>query len=64
MKFNFFKDVLEGKWVIIVDDFIVCGNISKKIVKVLRDNGVIEVYMRIFFLLVMYFCFYGIDIDN
>lgn len=64
MKFNFFKDVLVGKWIIIVDDFIVWGIISCKIVWVLWEVGVIEVYMWIFFLLVIYFCFYGIDIDS
>ncbi|MGF1480577.1 MAG: amidophosphoribosyltransferase [Cyanophyceae cyanobacterium] len=64
MKLNPLKDVLEGKRVIIVDDSIVRGTTSKKIVKALRDAGATEVHMRISSPPVTHPCFYGIDTDN
>jgi amidophosphoribosyltransferase len=47
MKLNPLKDVLYGKRVVIVDDSIVRGTTSRKLVKTLRDAGVVEVHMRI-----------------
>ena len=64
MKLNTLKDVLAGKRVIIVDDSIVRGTTSKKIVKALRDAGATEVHMRISSPPVTHPCFYGIDTDN
>jgi amidophosphoribosyltransferase len=64
MKLNTLKDVLEGKRVIIVDDSIVRGTTSRKIVRALRDAGAIEVHMRISSPPVTHPCFYGIDTDN
>lgn len=64
MKLNPLKDVLEGKRVIIVDDSIVRGNTSKKIVKALQDAGAIEIHMRISSPPVTHPCFYGIDTDS
>ena len=64
MKLNPLKDVLEGKRVIMVDDSIVRGNTSKKIVKALQDSGAKEVHMRISSPPVTHPCFYGIDTDN
>ena len=64
MKLNTLKDVLEGKRIIIVDDSIVRGTTSGKIVKALRDAGAKEVHMRISSPPVTHPCFYGIDTDN
>ena len=64
MKLNPLKDVLTGKRIIIVDDSIVRGTTSRKLVKALRDAGAAEVHMRISSPPVTHPCFYGIDTDN
>ena len=64
MKLNPLKDVLEGKRVLIVDDSIVRGTTSYKIVRALRDAGATEVHMRISSPPVTHPCFFGIDTDN
>lgn len=64
MKLNPLKDVLVGKRVIIVDDSIVRGTTSRKLVKALREAGAAEVHMRISSPPVTHPCFYGIDTDT
>lgn len=64
VKLNPLKDVLVGKRILIVDDSIVRGTTSYKIVKALRDAGATEVHMRISSPPVTHPCFYGIDTDN
>ncbi|OUL29077.1 amidophosphoribosyltransferase [Nostoc sp. 106C] len=64
MKLNPLKDVLAGKRVVIVDDSIVRGTTSRKLVKALRDAGALEVHMRISSPPVTHPCFYGIDTDT
>nr|WP_051021099.1 amidophosphoribosyltransferase [Synechococcus sp. PCC 6312] len=64
MKLNPLKDVLEGKRIVIVDDSIVRGTTSRKIVRALREAGAKEVHMRISSPPVTHPCFYGIDTDN
>ena len=64
MKLNPLKDVINGKRIIIVDDSIVRGTTSGKIVQALRDAGAIEVHMRISSPPVTHPCFYGLDTDN
>ena len=64
MKLNPLKDVLQGKRVVIVDDSIVRGTTSRKLVKALREAGASEVHMRISSPPVTHPCFYGIDTDN
>lgn len=64
MKLNPLKDVLEGKRVIIVDDSIVRGTTSRKLIKAIRDAGAVEVHMRISSPPVTHPCFYGIDTDS
>lgn len=64
MKLNPLKDVLQGQRVLMVDDSIVRGTTSRKIVQALRDAGATEVHMRISSPPVTHPCFYGIDTDN
>lgn len=64
MKLNPLPDVLQGKRVVVVDDSIVRGTTSRKLVQALRDAGATEVHMRISSPPVTHPCFYGIDTDN
>jgi len=61
IKLNSVRDVISGKRVIVVDDSIVRGTTSRKIVKMLREAGAKEVHMRISSPPTAYPCFYGID---
>lgn len=64
MKLNPLKDVLQGKRIVVVDDSIVRGTTSRKMVKTLREAGAREVHMRISSPPVTHPCFYGIDTDS
>ncbi len=61
IKLNALKDVLKGKRVVLIDDSIVRGTTSRKIVKMIRNAGAKEVHMRISSPTTNYPCFYGID---
>lgn len=61
LKLNPNREVIAGKRVIIVDDSIVRGTTSRKIVKMVRDAGAREVHVRISSPPVAWPCFYGID---
>jgi len=61
LKLNPVPDVLEGKRIVVVDDSIVRGTTSRKIVKMLRQAGAREIHMRISSPPVIAPCFYGID---
>jgi len=61
IKLNPVRKVVEGKRVIVVDDSIVRGTTSKKIVKMVREAGAKEVHMRIGSPPTIGPCFYGID---
>lgn len=61
IKLNAVPEVLHGKRVVVVDDSIVRGTTSRKIVKMLRQAGAREVHMRISSPPILSPCFYGID---
>jgi amidophosphoribosyltransferase len=61
VKLNPIEDVIRDKKVVVVDDSIVRGTTSKKIVKILREAGADEVHMRVSSPPVINPCFYGID---
>jgi amidophosphoribosyltransferase len=61
LKLNPLKEIIRGKRLVIVDDSIVRGNTSKKIVRILREAGAKEIHMRISSPPVRWPCFYGID---
>ena len=58
------KNVIDRKRVVLVDDSIVRGTTSKRIVKLLRDAGAKEIHMRISAPPFLYPCYYGTDIDS
>lgn len=64
MKLSAVRGVVKGKRVIVIDDSIVRGTTSKRIVRLLREAGAKEVHMRISSPPLKYPCFYGIDIQT
>jgi amidophosphoribosyltransferase len=61
LKLNALKRVLTGKRVVVVDDSIVRGTTSRKIVKMIRAAGAAEVHLRISSPPTAWPCYYGID---
>ena len=61
MKLNPIKKVIEGKRIIVIDDSIVRGTTSKKIVGILKEFGAKEVHMRISAPPTTGPCYYGVD---
>ena len=64
IKLNPVKELLAGKRVVLIDDSIVRGTTSRKIVKMVRAAGAREVHMRISCPPTISPCFYGIDTPN
>ncbi len=61
VKLNPMREMLEGRRVVVVDDSIVRGTTSRKIVKMIRGAGAREVHMRISSPPIQWPCYYGID---
>lgn len=58
------KNVTDGKRIVLIDDSIVRGTTSKRIVKLLREAGAKEIHMRISAPPFQHPCYYGTDIDS
>jgi amidophosphoribosyltransferase len=61
VKLNPMPEMLEGRRVVVVDDSIVRGTTSRKIVRMIRSAGAREVHMRISSPPIQWPCYYGID---
>jgi len=64
LKLNAVKNIISGKRLAIIDDSIVRGTTSRKIVKMLLEAGAKEVHLRISSPPILHSCFYGIDTPN
>ncbi|MBO0482546.1 amidophosphoribosyltransferase [Candidatus Enterococcus courvalinii] len=64
MKLSAVRGVVEGKKIVMVDDSIVRGTTSRRIVRLLKEAGAKEVHVRIASPPLKYPCFYGIDIQT
>jgi amidophosphoribosyltransferase len=64
LKLNPLPSVIEGRRVVVVDDSIVRGNTSRKLVKLLFEAGATEVHFRVSSPPVTGPCYYGIDMDT
>ena len=61
LKFNPLPHAIAGKRLVVVDDSIVRGSTTRKIVQMLRDAGALEVHLRVSAPPIVSPCFYGID---
>ena len=64
IKLNPVSSLIKGKKVVLVDDSIVRGTTSKRIVKLLKEAGAKEIHMRISAPPFLFPCYYGTDIDS
>lgn len=61
MKLSAVRTIVKGKRVVMIDDSIVRGTTSRRIVKLLRDAGAVEVHVRIASPPYCHPCYYGVD---
>jgi amidophosphoribosyltransferase len=64
LKLSAVRDILEGKRVVLIDDSIVRGTTSKRIVQMIRQAGAKEIHVRISSPKVRNPCYYGIDMPT
>ena len=64
LKFNPLREVLEGKRVIVVDDTIVRGTTTPRVVSMLRQAGAREVHMRVCAPPIRHPCYFGVDMAS
>lgn len=64
IKLNPIADVVRGKRIVMIDDSIVRGTTSARIVRLLRDAGAKEIHMRVSAPPFLNPCYYGTDIDS
>ncbi|MFZ1946917.1 MAG: amidophosphoribosyltransferase [bacterium] len=61
IKYNPVRELIKGKRIVVVDDSIVRGTTSRKLMRMLRAAGVREIHVRISSPPITFPCFYGID---
>lgn len=61
IKYNPVRSVIEGRSVVLVDDSIVRGTTSRRLIRMLREAGAREVHLRISSPIFAHPCYYGID---
>jgi amidophosphoribosyltransferase len=61
LKFNPLPEVMRGKRVVVVDDSIVRGTTTPRVVRLLREAGAREVHLRICAPPIRWPCYYGVD---
>ena len=64
VKLNVLKEAVKGKRVIMIDDSIVRGTTSDRILKMLRDAGATEVHVRVSSPPFLYECYFGTDVPS
>jgi amidophosphoribosyltransferase len=64
MKLSPIRSVVAGKRVVMIDDSIVRGTTSRRIVRMLKEAGALEVHVRIAAPPITHPCFYGVDTSN
>jgi amidophosphoribosyltransferase len=64
MKLNPLGSTIKGKRLVVVDDSIVRGNTTRRLVQMLFDAGAAEVHLRVSSPPILYPCFYGIDMAS
>ena len=64
MKLSPVRGIVEGKRIVMIDDSIVRGTTSKRIVKMLKQAGAKEVHVRIASPSIQHPCYYGIDMST
>ncbi|HEV2706053.1 MAG TPA: amidophosphoribosyltransferase [Pyrinomonadaceae bacterium] len=64
VKLNPVRDLIKGRRVVLIDDSIVRGTTSKKIVRLVREAGATEVHLRISCPPTVSPCYYGVDTPN
>jgi amidophosphoribosyltransferase len=64
IKYNVVRSAIEGKRIVLVDDSIMRGTTSRKLIKMIKNAGAKEIHMRISAPPTRFPCFYGIDIPT
>ncbi|PLY04278.1 MAG: amidophosphoribosyltransferase [Arcobacter sp.] len=64
MKLSPMRSLIQGKSLLVIDDSIVRGTTSKRIVRMLKDAGAKEVHFRVASPEIKFACYYGIDTPN
>ena len=64
MKLSAVKSIVSGKKVVLVDDSVVRGTTSRRIIRMLKDAGASEVHLRISSPMIKNPCYYGVDIST